>query len=173
MRFILKNSFRFFIIFFIQVFILSKVPPLHQFIVPYFYFILILWLPFRTSRTSLLFYGFVLGMIVDMFYKTPGLHTAASLLIAFMRPYIINLLLPKEVTEWGDDEPSRFSMGALPYSTYILFLTLLHNGYLILLEWIQFGSFLYFIGKLIGTSVVSLLLILITELFVHRKTRSR
>ena len=112
-------------------------------------------------------------MIVDMFYKTPGLHTAASLLIAFMRPYIINLLLPKEVTEWGDDEPSRFSMGALPYSTYILFLTLLHNGYLILLEWIQFGSFLYFIGKLIGTSVVSLLLMLIAELFVHRKTRSR
>ena len=173
MRFIIKNSIRFFIIIFIQVFILSKVPPLHQFIVPYFYFVLILWLPFKTSKTSLLFYGFLIGMIVDIFYKTPGLHTASSVLIAYMRPYIINLLLPKEVTEWGDEEPNRFSMGSLPYSTYILFLTILHNGYLILLEWIQFGSFLYFLGKLIGTSLISLLLMLIAELFVHRKTRTR
>lgn len=173
MRYIIQNSFRFLLIIFIQVFILSKIPPLHQFIVPYFYFILILWLPFKTSRAALLFYGFLVGLIIDMFYKTPGLHTAASLLIAFMRPYIINLLLPKEVTEWGDEEPTRFSMGSLPYSTYILFLTILHNGYLIFLEWIQFGSFLYFLGKLVGTSMVSLLLILIAELFVHRKTRTR
>ncbi len=173
MRYIIQNSIRFFIIIFIQVFILSKIPPLHQFIVPYFYFALILWIPFKTSRAALLFYGFVVGMIVDMFYKTPGLHTASAVLIAYMRPYVINLLLPKEVTEWGDEEPNRFSMGALPYSTYVLFLTILHNGYLILLEWIQFGSFLYFLGKLIGTSMISLLLMLIAELFVHRKTRTR
>jgi hypothetical protein len=149
------------------------VPTLHQFIVPYFYFVLILWLPFKTSKTSLLFYGFVIGMIVDVFYKTPGLHTAASVLIAYMRPFVINLLLPKEATEWGDEEPTRFSMGSLSYSTYVLFLTILHNGYLIFLEWIQFGSFLYFIGKLIGTTVFSLFLMLIAELFVHRKTRTR
>ena len=173
MRFIIKNSIRFFIIIFIQVFILSKVPPLHQFIVPYFYFVLILWLPFKTSKTSLLFYGFLIGMIVDIFYKTPGLHTASSVLIAYMRPFVINLLLPKEATEWGDEEPNRFSMGPLSYSTYVFFLTILHNGYLILLEWIQFGSFLYFIGKLIGTTVFSLFLMLIAELFVHRKTRTR
>jgi hypothetical protein len=117
--------------------------------------------------------GFLVGFTVDMFYKTPGLHTAASLLIAYLRPFVINLLLPKEATEWGNEEPSRLSMGTLPFTTYIILLTLCHNTYLIFLEWMQFGSFLYFMGKLFATSLVSLLLIMITDLLVNRKTRNR
>jgi hypothetical protein len=108
-----------------------------------------------------------------MFYKTPGLHTAAAVLIGYLRPFIINLLMPKEATEWGNEEPNRFSMGSVPFATYVIILTILHNGYLILLEWMQFGSFLYFLGKLLATTLISLLLILISELFVHRKTRTR
>jgi len=168
-----KNTIRFFFILFIQVFILNKIPPLHQFVVPYFYFLFILWLPFKTRRWVILLVGFLLGFTIDMFYKTPGLHTSASVLIAYLRPFVINLLLPKEATEWGNEEPNRVSMGALPYTTYVILLTILHNLYLIFLEWMQFGSFLYFLGKLIATSLVSLLLILISELLVNRRIRTR
>jgi len=157
----------------IQVFVLSKIPPLHQFVVPYFYFAFILWLPFRIGRTALLFIGLATGMLTDMFFKTPGLHTAACLLIAYVRPFLVNLLLPKEATDWGNEEPSKKTMGAVPYTTYLVVLTLLHHFYLILLEWMQFGSFLYFFGKLIATSLVSLLLILITDLFLNRKSKLR
>jgi rod shape-determining protein MreD len=173
MNLIVKNTIRFFFILFIQVFILNKIPPLHQFVVPYFYFIFILWLPFKTRRWVILLVGFLLGFTVDMFYKTPGLHTSASVLIAYLRPFVINLLLPKEATEWGNEEPNRVSMGALPFTTYVILLTIFHNLYLIFLEWMQFGSFLYFLGKLIATSLVSLLLILISELLVNRRTRTR
>jgi len=168
-----KNTIRFFFILFIQVFILNKIPSLHQFVVPYFYFLFILWLPFKTRRWVILLVGFLLGFTIDMFYKTPGLHTSASVLIAYLRPFVINLLLPKEATEWGNEEPNRVSMGALPYTTYVILLTILHNLYLIFLEWMQFGSFLYFLGKLIATSLVSLLLILISELLVNRRIRTR
>ena len=173
MNLIVKNIIRFFFILFVQVFILKKIPPLHQFVVPYFYFIFILWLPFKTRRYVVLLAGFFVGFTVDMFYKTPGLHTAASVLIAYLRPFVINLLLPKEATEWGNEEPNRSSMGSLPFATYVILLTLFHNTYLIFLEWMQFGSFLYFMGKLFATSLVSLLLIMITELLVNRKTRNR
>lgn len=122
---------------------------------------------------TLLFVGLLLGLLVDMFYKTPGLHAAASLLIAFIRPFIIGLLLPKETTEWGNEEPSRYTMGPMPYTTYIIMLTLLHHFYLVFLEWMQFGSFFYFLGKVIATSLVSLLLILIADLFLARKSRAR
>jgi len=160
-------------IMFIQIFVLNKIPPLHQFIVPYFYFIFILWLPFKTGRTALLFISFAVGMLVDMFFSTPGLHAATCLLIAYVRPFLINLLLPKEATDWGNEEPSSKTMGSVPYTTYLIILTLLHHFYLILLEWMQFGSFFYFIGKLIATSLVSLLLILITDLFINRKSKLR
>jgi hypothetical protein len=173
MNLVIKNIIRLIFILFIQIFILDKIPPLHQLVVPYFYFVFIFWLPFRATRTMVLFSGFVVGLLIDMFYKTPGLHTAASVLIGYLRPFIINLLMPKEATEWGNEEPNRFSMGSVPFATYVIILTILHNGYLILLEWMQFGSFLYFLGKLLATTLISLLLILISELFVHRKTRTR
>jgi hypothetical protein len=64
-------------------------------------------------------------------------------------------------------------MGWAPYATYVVVLTLLHHGYLVFLEWMQFGSFLYFMGKVLGTTGVSLLLILVTELLVFRKEKFR
>jgi len=173
MSILLKNIIRISIILFFQVFIVTKIPPLHQFIVPYFYFVLILWLPFKITRINLLLLAFLIGSLVDWFFKTPGLHAAASLLIAYLRPFLINLLLPKEATEWGNEEPSTKTMGSVPYLIYIVLLTLFHHTYLIFLEWLQFGSFLYFVGKLLGTGIVSLLMILIADLFFSRKSKSR
>ncbi len=173
MSLVFKNIIRFIFIMFIQVFVLSKIPPLHQFVVPYFYFVFILWLPFNTGRVALLFISFAVGMVADMFFKTPGLHAAACVLIAYVRPFLINLLLPKEATDWGNEEPSKKTLGAVPYGTYLVILTLLHHFFLILLEWMQFGSFLYFIGKLVATSLVSLLLIAIADLFLNRKSKLR
>jgi len=173
MSLLFKNIIRFIFIMFIQIFVLNKIPPLHQFIVPYFYFVFILWLPFKMGRSALLLISFSVGMVVDMFFKTPGLHAAACVLIAFVRPFLINLLLPKEATDWGNEEPSKKTMGAVPYATYLIILTLLHHFYLILLEWMQFGSFLYFIGKLVATTLISLFLIMIADLFLNRKSKLR
>lgn len=72
MSLIFKNIIRFALILFIQIFVLNKIPPLHQFIVPYFYFVFILWLPFKIGRTALLFIGFAVGMVTDMFLRHQG-----------------------------------------------------------------------------------------------------
>jgi hypothetical protein len=108
-----------------------------------------------------------------MFFKTPGLHLAACVLVAYMRPFIINLLLPKEATEWGNQEPAKKTMGSVPYWTYLVIMTLIHHFYLILMEWLQFGSFLYFIGKLIATTVLSLALFQLIDLFMNRNSKAR
>jgi hypothetical protein len=173
MNLVVKNIIRLTLMLAIQVFVLNKVPPLHQFIVPYFYFVFLLWLPFKITRTTLLFVAFGLGYLTDIFYKTPGLHMAACVLLAYLRPPFIKLLLPKEATEWGNEEPSRKTMGQVPYITYVVGLTLIHNFYLILLEWLQFGSFLYFTGKLLATTLVSLLLIIVADLLLSRNSRTR
>jgi hypothetical protein len=64
-------------------------------------------------------------------------------------------------------------MGWAPYAVYVLVLTLLHHIYLVFLEWLQFGSFLFFLGKVVATSGISLMLILITELLFYRKEKFR
>ena len=170
---LLKNSLRFALFILLQVFLLDKIPPINEFIVPILYFLFILWLPFNISKTQLLLLGFLFGFVLDIFTKSPGLHASACTLIAYIRPFIIHLLMPKETYETNYIEPSIISMGFLPYMIYVLILTIMHHFYLILLEWISFGDFVFFIGKLIASTGISMLLILITEMLSPRNIKSK
>ncbi len=169
----IKNSIRFILFLLIQVVILKEVPPIHQFITPYLYFLFILWLPFGINRLSITLLGFILGFILDLFSNTPGLHAAACGLMAYIRPSILNLLLAQEASEEVHKEPSVGTMGWGPYLFYVFALTFIHHFYLVLLEWLEFGSFTYFLGKVIATTTMSVLLIFLVELIMNRRKLKR
>jgi len=170
---LLKNIIRFVLFIGLQVFVLNNIPPLHRFIIPVIYYLFILWLPFSVSRFWLLVLGFITGLSIDYFTITPGLHAAACVLIAYARPFIVNLLIPKDSSEFNYREPSARAMGWAPFSVYVFILTFLHHGYLIFLEWLQFGTFLDFLIKVITTSGISMLLILTAEVLFPRKLKFR
>jgi hypothetical protein len=154
---LVKNIFRFVLFILLQAFVLNKVPPLHQLVVPVLYFLFILWLPFNMNRGFLLIVAVAYGLCMDYFTHTPGMQAAPCVLIAFVRPFLISLLLPQESTELSYVEPSPKSMGVAPYSLYVGILTFLHHFYLIFLEWMQFGNFLYFLGKVLATTAIFLI----------------
>jgi rod shape-determining protein MreD len=168
---LVKNIIRFALFILIQVFVLFKMPPLHRFVTPYLYYLFILWLPFNLPRFWLTAIGFLFGLTLDYFTYTPGLHAGACTLIAYCRPFLVNRLLSQEGLENNYASPSVVSMGFAPYAIYVLVLTLLHHIYLVFIEWMSFGSLLYFAGKVLGTTAVSLALILVTELLFYRKEK--
>lgn len=170
---LVKNIFRVFIFIVVQVYVLDKLPPLHRYVIPVLYYLFILWLPFSLNRLSLLLIAFVTGLTLDYFTQTPGLHAAACVLIAYVRPFIISILMPKDTAEFNYREPSPRAMGWAPYSVYVFILTVLHHTYLTLLEWLQFGTFLDFIIKVLSTTGISLLLIFTVELLFPRKLKFR
>jgi hypothetical protein len=170
---LLKNSARFTLLLLMQIIILNEIPPIHQFITPYLYFIFILWLPFGTSRIATTLLGFAIGYSLDMFTNTPGLHAAAASLIGYLRPTILNILLAQEASEELSKEPSIGTMGWGPFMIYLFSITFIHHFYLVLLEWLQFGDFGYFIGKVFFTSGMSMLLILLAELLLNRRKLKR
>lgn len=170
---LIKNILRFALFILFQVFILNEVPPLHQFIIPYIYFLYILWLPFNTNRFVLLLISFAFGLTLDYFTGAAGLHAAPCVLIAYLRPFLLNLLIPQDTTEHSYLEPSIKSMGWAPYSLYVALLTFIHHFLLVLIEWLQFGNFVYFLGKVAGTTAISLMLIFITEMLFFRKAKYR
>lgn len=170
---LVKNIFRLFIFIVVQVYVLDKLPPLHRFVIPILYYLFILWLPFSLNRLSLLLIAFVTGLTLDYFTQTPGLHAAACVLIAYFRPFIISILMPKDTAEFNYREPSPRAMGWAPYSVYVFILTALHHTYLTLLEWLQFGTFLDFIIKVLSTTGISLLLVFTVELLFPRKLKFR
>lgn len=170
---LVRNILRLILFLLVQVFVLNKIPFLHQFVVPYLYFLFVLWLPFSLSRMGLLIVGFLTGLLLDYFMWQPGLHAAACVLIAYIRPFLITLLIPKDTDEFNYREPSPRAMGWAPYSVYALVLTFVHHSYMILLQWLQFGTFLEFVIKVLATTAISMLLIFTVELLFPRKEKFR
>jgi hypothetical protein len=130
-------------------------------------------MPFGSSRLTLTIIGFLLGYCLDIFTNTPGLHAAAGTLIGYIRPSVLNLLLAQETSEEITKEPSVGTMGWGPYFIFVVIITFVHHFYLVLLEWLQFGSFSYFIGKVIATTFISTLLIFVVELVMNRRKLKR
>lgn len=168
---LLRNIIRLILFILLQVFVLNEVPPLHQYITPYIYFLFILWLPFNISRSSLLLVSFITGIFLDFFTKTPGLHAAACVLMGYIRPFLINLLVPQQGVEFNYREPSVTSLGFTQYATYVSLLTLFHHGWLFTIEAFQFGNILYLLLKTLGSTIISLLLIAVIEIIFIRKQK--
>ena len=168
----LRNIIRFALFILIQVFVLNTLH-LHHYIIPYIYYLFILWLPFSISRGGLLFIGFITGLTLDYFSMQIGVHAAACTLIAYARPFIINLLMPKDTDEFNYREPSPQAMRWVPYLIYVLLLTILHHTYMTFLQWLQFGSITDFLIKVVTTTAISLMLIITTELIIPRNLKYR
>ena len=170
---LVKNTIRFILFIVLQFYVLDKVPALHRFIIPVIYFLFILWLPFSISRFWLLVIGFLTGLSYDYFKNTPGLHAAACVLIAYFRPFIVGILIPKDTSEFNYSEPSAKAMGWAPYTVYVFALSLLHHGYLLLLEWLDVGGLLDFLIKVISSTAISMLLIFTAEILFPRRLKYR
>jgi rod shape-determining protein MreD len=164
---------RFVLLILVQVFVLDRIH-LNYMVTPYIYFLFILWMPFEGNRSVQMLIAFALGFTLDSFRHHPGFHAAACVLIAYLRPFLINLLITQEGAENNYRAPSAKSLGGfIPYLVYAGMLTLVHHGWLFFLEAVQFGNFWYFIVKTVFSTAISLLLIIIVELLLSRKQQFR
>ena len=164
---------RFVLLILVQVFVLDRIH-LNYMVTPYIYFLFILWMPFEGNRSVQMIIAFALGFTLDSFRHHPGFHAAACVLIAYLRPILINLLISQEGAENNYRAPSAKSLGGfIPYLVYAGMLTLVHHGWLFFLEAVQFGNFWYFIVKTVFSTAISLLLVIIVELLFSRKQQFR
>jgi hypothetical protein len=59
------------------------------------YPVFILLLPIRTPHALVILLGFLIGITVDLFYYSYGVHASASVFTAFIRPFILAGLEPR------------------------------------------------------------------------------
>ncbi len=169
-RVIIINIIRFFVLVFMQVFLLKNVT-LYNLSTPYFYIMFILLLPFETPNLLLFALSFILGLTIDAFYDTPGLHAAACVLLAFVRILFISITVQKEGFD-NEPEPTMSNMGFRWFFTYVLILTLFHHFFLFNLEVFRFSEIPYTLSRFVLSSIFTVFLILLTGfLFYRRKER--
>ena len=63
---------------------------------PYVYLMFILLLPVEIASWLLLLLSFFTGMIIDFFSGSPGMHSSATVLAGFVRPYILRIISPRD-----------------------------------------------------------------------------
>jgi hypothetical protein len=156
----IKYLFRFLLFVVVQALVLDHVEPLHRFLSPIVYFQFLLWLPFSISRQWLLVLGFLLGFALDMFSNSPGLHASACLWVAYIRAPLVALLVPSDTRELKTGAPGIYSMGLPSYALFMFILTFF------------IGDFVYFLGKVFFSSLLSMVLMFMVEL-LFRPLRKR
>jgi len=163
----IKNIVRFVLLILLQVLILNNVQ-LHQLINPFIYILFILLLPISTSRWLVLLTSFVLGLTVDIFSDTGGIHAAACVLIAYLRPFVQNIISPHGGYD-ANDIPGLGQMGLTWFSIYSVILVLVWNLSYFFLEVFSFDSIIRTLIKVLLSTLISLILIFIHQYLFYEK----
>jgi len=146
---LLVNIARFILLLAAQILIFNNINFL-GYINPYPYILFIILYPVNGNKYGLLAASFFLGIIMDMFCNSGGVHAAASVLLAYYRPYIFKfsfgLSYEYQTVRLNDVlTPERFS--------FILIAVVIHHFALFLLEVFR----IYFIGEILLKTVLSTL----------------
>jgi hypothetical protein len=163
----LVNILRFFSLVAVQILVLKALnisPYVQVFLYPLF----ILHLPFRTPTWALLLLGALIGLTIDVFYDTLGIHMAASVLIAYLRPLVCRILEPRGGYE-GNQRPNRSSMGLAWFMRYSGILFFLFYLYFFLLQAFSFVALGYILLKVIFSFFVTGILVLIYQYLPNPK----
>jgi rod shape-determining protein MreD len=161
-----KNIIRFIMLLLVQVIICNHINFL-GYINPYIYIIFIFLFPIRDNRLVLLLVSFLLGMMVDMFSDSGGVHAAAAVCLAYARPVLLKTSFGM-LYEHHSIKFSTTEIGSL--ITYIAIGTLVHHFILFTLEIFNISNILLLLKKTLFSSIfTSILSVLIIILFSRNR----
>jgi len=161
-----SNIFKFIVLLLVQVTICSRINLL-GYINPFIYIIFILMYPIKNNRLLFLLLAFNLGLLVDMFLDSGGVHAGASVFLAFVRPiflkYAFGALYENQTLKFGKLQTNELVI-------YVSFMTLFHHLTLFSLEFFNITQILLILKNTLVSSLFTVSLsILIILLFKSRK----
>lgn len=161
MKNILSHLFRFIGVVLIQVLLIDQMS-LSVYVRPAFYIYFLLCLPVSFPRWIELFVGFGVGLTMDCFSNTLGLHAFCCVLLSYLRPFLIQLFVSEEDRKAGMT-PSISLFGWNTYLKFSSILVLVHHCVLFSLESFSFVGIGQTVIRILLSSTVCFLLILMFE----------
>lgn len=149
-----------------QVLVFSNIE-LNSYLVPYIYPLFILLLPFETSKWSLLLWAFLLGLVIDIMLNMIGVHIMATLLLAYLRPFVLQILAPRDGYE-SSTLPRLKTYGFAWFLKYAALLIILHHIVLFFLEAFGLGNFWPVLGRALLSSIFSIFFVVLSQFLVFR-----
>ena len=151
----LLRGFIYFVVFvLIQVLVLNNIHFL-RIATPFLYLYFIIKMPVGSSRTQVVFFSFIAGVVIDTFSNTPGMHAAACTLAGFCR----GKDLPEGIY------PSYKTFGFGGFFRYVLSFVLIQHTTLFVIESLTLFDPLFLVVRILSSVVMTTLLICTVEAF--------
>ena len=169
-KYLVAHSFQFVVFLGLQILLLRNLV-LFNTAFCFLYIGFLLFLPIQMPKVMLLLLAFVSGITVDIFYDTIGINAAAALLLAYLRPYVLLVLTPRDDYE-KSDSVNVHVMGWRWFSVYTLFLVFIHHLALFFLELGSFREVGFTLVKVVVSTVFTFLVLVIIQLLFFSTRRS-
>ncbi|WP_406682806.1 rod shape-determining protein MreD [Seonamhaeicola sp. MEBiC1930] len=161
------NIIRFLALVLVQVLIFNHVNFL-GYLNPYIYILFIAFFPIKNNRIILIALSFLLGLTIDMFMDSGGIHASASVFIAYIRPFLLKSSFGMQY----EHQTVRFSAIDLGSKiTYIAFLVLAHHLILFSLEIFSISKILLTLQKTLFSSIFTILISVIISIIFSRQSK--
>lgn len=124
---------------------------------PYIYVLCLLMMPITLSHSADMIIGAVVGLIMDTFCNSMGIHTAACIFIMFIRPYLIGAIVNDK--DRLNEQISLRSLGMEALLRYVVILVVIHHLIVFLLaawNWAHIGFVLVetLVSSLVTISII-------------------
>ena len=157
----LKRLGLFALFFLAQVLVFGRIHLFH-YATPLFYVYFVAMFPRNHEKWAILVWSFVLGLCVDIFSNTPGLAAASLTVIAAIQPYYLELYVPRDSAD--NLKPSMKTLGPVKFAYYIVPIVLVYCLLFYSLEMLTFFNAFYWLMCVVGSAIITLLLIFTLEL---------
>lgn len=149
----------------VQVLIFNQVQ-FSGFFNPYIYVLFVILLPLSAPRYLILVSAFLLGFVIDVFSNSLGVHSAATVFVAYIRPLVIRLISNRE--DDRSDYPGLNQNKLSWFINYVFIIVFLHHAILFYLEVYTFANFFNTLYRVILSSLFSIIVIVLSQFLVFR-----
>ena len=163
----LLNSIRFIVFLSLQVLIFNNIN-LFGYINPYPYVLFIILYPVNSNKSVLLLGSFFLGLMLDIFCDSGGVHTTASIVLAFLRPtlfkFSFGLSYEYQTVKIADKmSPERI--------TLLLLAILIHHFILFYLEYFRLGLLFTILSRTVVSTLFTFTICLLIVYLIKPNKR--
>jgi hypothetical protein len=164
-----KYSLIFILIVLIQGLVVNNIQ-INEYFNPMVYPIMIMMLPFELNAVITMGVALILGVSVDAFSNTFGLHASSALFIGYLRPTIMKYIRPKE----GYDTsllPSIQDMGTRWFLAYVSVIIFAHHLWFFSIEILRFDLFILILAKTFISFIFSIGLIILFQYIFYKPSK--
>ena len=158
---LLKRLGWFALFFLAQVMVLGRIH-LFNYATPLFYVYFVAMFPRNYDKWAVLLWSFSLGLLIDIFLNTPGLAAASLTVIGAIQPYYMELYVPRDSAD--NLKPTLLNLGPTKFSYYMISLVVVYCMLFFTLDIFSFSNILYWLMCVVGSSILTLVLIYAVEI---------